>query len=187
MQSKDWRLTLVSLLLAALGCSVVDNIVRPPDIGGSLGSVPDLWDDVPRMDSLAASDEDLPVFVRLLVRTVLRGAMCNGKGAGNWIMFATDQTPEDVQAFYIDERKSEDDWQGSGQHSCTTGSTPGIEQIGVMCLFQKQVDNTFNAVIILAAENEGASGTNVIFIRIEAEATPEAGILGCLPRAAHLV
>jgi hypothetical protein len=174
MQSKTWRLTLVSLLLAALGCSAVDNIVRPPDIGGSLGSVPDLWEDVPRMDSLTASDEDLPVFVRLLVRTVLRGLMGNGEGAGNWIMFATDQTPEHVQAFYTDERMSEYDWQGSGQQSCTTGSTQGIEQIGVLCLFQKQVGNTFNAVIILAAENEAATATNVVFIRIEADATPEA-------------
>ncbi len=173
MQSKTWRLTLVSLVLAALGCSVVDNVVRPPDIGGSLGSVPDLWDDVPRMDSLTASDEDLPVFVRLLVRTVLRGVMGNGEGAGNWIMFATDQTPEDVEAYYTDARMSEFDWQGSGSQTCTNGSTQGIEQVGVICLFQKQVDNTFNAVIILAAENEAATTTNVVFIRIEAEATPE--------------
>jgi hypothetical protein len=173
MQSKHWRLSVLSLILAALGCSVVDNIVRPPEIGGSLGSVPDLWADVPRMDSLTASDEDLPVFVRLLVRTALRGAMGNGEGAGNWIMFATDQKPADVEAFYTEARMSEHGWEGSGHQTGTTGSTQGIEQVGVICLFQKQVDNTFSAIMILAAENEAGTSTNVVFLRIEAEATPE--------------
>src|SRR5690349_13748598 len=133
MRSKTWSLTLIGLLVAALGCSVVDNLTRPPDIGGSLGSVPDLWEDVPRLDSLTASDEDLPVFVRLLVRTALRGAMGNGEGAGNWIMFRTDQTSADVEAFYTEERLAEYGWVGSGHQTCTSGATQGLAQVGVIC------------------------------------------------------
>ena len=165
-----WKLSLLALVLATVACS----LVNPSTPGsGSLGSVRELWDDVPRMDGLTALDEDLPLVVQVLVRTLVRNISGNGEGAGNWIVFNTDQTADDLQAFYMDGRMEENGWEGSGQSTCTSGSVQGADQVGVICLFQKQVENTLNAIIIVTVANEKTGGNYVAFIRIEAEATPE--------------
>ncbi len=173
MPAPTWRLAVIGLVLAALGCSVVDNITRPPEISGSLGSVTDLWDDVPRMDGLTATDEDLPVLVRVLVRGVLRNLTGDGESVGNWIIFGTNQTSADVQTYYTDGRMVDHGWEDSGQQTCTTGASQGLEQVGAICIFQKQVNNNFTALIILVMQGQDAGAANVVFLRFEVEATPE--------------
>jgi hypothetical protein len=64
-------------------------------------------------------------------------------------------------------------WEGSGQQTCTTGASQGLEQVGAICIFQKQVNNNFTALVILVMQGQGAGAANVVFLRFEVEATPE--------------
>ena len=171
MRHRLARLALAALPLAMLACS----LVTPPTPGtSSLGSVAELWDDVPRMDGLAAVDEDLPLFAQVLVRGLVRNLMGGGEGAGNWLLYTTDQTPATVAEFYTEERMAEHGWKGSGRNTCTDGGTQGIEEVGVICFFQKQVGGEFQALLIVTVANQAPdTGDYLAFVRIEAEATPE--------------
>ena len=73
--------------------------------------------------------------------------------------------------FYTNARMVENGWDDAGQDStCVKGTTAGVSQVGVFCVFQKQADNTQLAII--AAEDAQTKGTNVFFLRLQANATP---------------
>ena len=161
---------LIALVLAALSCSL------PTQILGDAGLVKttELWDDVPRMEGLEASDMDLPVYARLLFQTVMNQVL-TGSGEADWIIFTTDKTPEDLTAFYTNDLMAENGWEASDTSTCVEGSAQGLTEAGVFCVFQKREGNQYTGLMIIGGEEASTGKTNVIFIRVEAEETPEPG------------
>ncbi len=178
MNQPRWILSLLVLLLAALGCGLTDTIGGTVD---DLRSVTELWDDVPRMDGLTRSDKDLPLPIKLVVRTVVAQLLSGGTGSGDWIVFTTDKTGEDVKAFYTNDVMAEHGWEASDTSTCLDGSDQGVSQVGALCVFQKQVGSTYTGLMVLSMDAETAGQTNVIFVRIEGEQTPEPGATANAP------
>jgi hypothetical protein len=160
---------LVALALAVLACGLPAGLIG----NGNLAKTNDLWDDVPRMDGLEASDLDLPLYAKVLVQTVLSKAMTEGKGSGDWIVFTTDKTPADLKAFYTNELMAENGWEASDTSTCVEGSAQGVTEAGIWCVFQKTVDNRYTGLMIIGGEDKDTKKTNIIFIRVEADQTPE--------------
>lgn len=169
------RLHLAPLLVALLILSVL-SCSLPTQILGDAGLVKttDLWDDVPRMDGLELADMDLPVYARVLVQTVMKQVL-TGSGTGDWIIFTTDKTPEDLTAFYTNELMAENGWEASDTSTCVEGSAQGLTEAGVFCVFQKRAGSQYTGLMIIGGEEASTQKTNIIFIRVEAEETPEPG------------
>jgi hypothetical protein len=160
---------LVALALAALACGLPAGLLG----NANLAKTSALWDDVPRMDGLEASDMDLPVYAKLLVQTVMSKVMAEGHGSGDWIVFTTDKTPDDLKAFYTNELMAENGWEASDTSTCVEGSAQGVTDAGIWCVFQKTVDNRYTGLMIIGGEDKDTKKTNIIFIRVEADQTPE--------------
>ena len=58
---------LIALIITATSCRVIKTLTGDED----LKKVGDLWSDVPRMEGLAASEAEMPVQVKLLMRYAL--------------------------------------------------------------------------------------------------------------------
>jgi hypothetical protein len=173
-------LSLLLLVLVTLACAVTDTVGGVAD---NLRGVTNLWDDVPRMEGLTASDKDLPLPVKLIIRTVL-AQVIGGGGEGNsgdWILFTTDKTSDDVKAFYTNELMAEHGWENSDTSTCLDGSDQGVTQVGAVCVFQKQEGNEYTGLLILSMAAEEAGMTNVIFVRVEGEQTPSPGTTSNAP------
>lgn len=157
------------LMLAALACGVTDKLGGVAD---NLKGISTLWDDVPRMEGLTASEEDLPLPIKLVVRTAVAELLAGGSGSGDWILFTTDKSSDDVKAFYTNDLMAEHGWEASDASTCVAGSEQGLSQVGTLCIFQKQAGSTYTGLLILGMAAEKAGQTNVIFIRVEGEQTP---------------
>ena len=169
MQRGTARGLLVVLMvsLAALACALPAGLG-----GGGLKQTAELWGDVPRMEGLQASDKDLPLFIKTIVRTSVAGLLSGGSGEGDWILFTTDQSIDDLEAYYTNERMAEAGWEASDSSTCATGSAQGVAEVGLLCVFQKQEASTYTGLMLLAIEDESTQQVNVIFVRIEGEQTP---------------
>jgi hypothetical protein len=110
---------------------------------------------------------------KVIVRTVVSNILSEGTGSGDWILFRTDKAAEDVQAFYTNERMAENGWEVSDEYTCTSGAAAGITEVDLLCVFQKQSGSTYTGLAIIGTQDEATQQTNLIFIRIEAEQTPE--------------
>src|SRR5437764_14329466 len=96
-----------AVLCAVLSCGLVDRFTS----GQQMNKVNELWSDVLRMDDFRHSDLEMPVTVKLLLRTALNNLWrLNKEGedktpvTGDWVVFATSKTPADVQNFYTNDR-----------------------------------------------------------------------------------
>ncbi len=181
MKVKFVLLTLV--VLASLGCgllnSAVNQAVNQAAGGGSnYQAVTSLWSDVPPMDGLQPSQMDLPLPIKLLMRTVLGNlGRLNPQGqdqtTGNidWIVYTTAKSPTDVQNFYNNARMVSKGWDDAKQEStCVSGNDSSSAQVGVMCAFQKQKENIQLAIII--TEDASTKQTDVFFLRLQETPTP---------------
>ncbi len=169
MKRMLWRVSLVALLSASLACNLISSVT-----GGdaNLTTSTDLWSDVPRMDGLTKSDMDMPLYAKVLMRTVMNQVLGGGTGSGDWIVFTTAQTPEDITAFYTNEKMAENGWEASDTSTCVNGSAQGLTEVGAFCVFQKRAETKYTGLMIIAAQDAKTKQTNVIFIRVENLQTP---------------
>jgi hypothetical protein len=146
----------------------------------SLKKVGELWSDVPRMDGLASSEAEMPVYVKVLMRTALNNLYrLNKEGedktpsTGDWVVFTSTKTPQDIQNFYTNERMTTfGSWEASKNSTCLNGSDYGFAGIG--CVFGKRANNRGIGLLIVAAHDDPKKQTNVFFVRVETEETPGA-------------
>src|SRR5438445_9384002 len=89
------------LLLSVMSCGLVDKFTTG---GQQMTKVDELWSDVPRMDGLSHSDLELPLTIKILMRTALNNLWrLNKEGedktpvSGDWIVFSSGGPPSDVQ------------------------------------------------------------------------------------------
>lgn len=163
----------VVLLFAVMSCGLIDRFTTR---GGSMNRASDLWGDVPRMDGMSPSDLELPLTIKILMRTALNNLWRFSKEGedktpvnGDWIVFTSVGTPADVQSFYTNSRMTSfGNWEASKKSTCLDGKGNGID--GVMCVFNKLTDNKEIMLAIIAIKDDESKQTNVFYLRLEKDA-----------------
>ncbi|HEX7295048.1 MAG TPA: hypothetical protein VF251_04790 [Pyrinomonadaceae bacterium] len=166
---------LLALPLSLASCSrIVSKFIEDKN----LTKVNDLWPDVPKMDGLASSEAELPVYIHVLMRTALNNLYrLNKEGEdktpskGDWAVFTTPKSPDDVKSFYSNERMTSfGQWDASQKSTCVDGKQYGFS--GVACVFGKTVNNLGNGLLIVASQDDAKKQTTVFFVRVETPQTP---------------
>jgi len=132
------------------------------------------------MDGLASSEADLPIYIHLLMRTALNNLhRLNKEGEdktpskGDWAVFTTPKSPDDVKSFYSNERMTSfGQWDASQKSTCLDGKQYSFS--GVACVFAKTVNNRGNGLLIVASQDDPKKQTTVFFVRVETDETPNA-------------
>jgi hypothetical protein len=164
------------LMLAVMSCGLIN---RFTPVGEGMKRTSELWPDVPKMDTLAPSDMEMPLMIKVVVRTALNNLWrLNKEGedktpaTGDWIVFTSTGTPSDVETFYTNSRMaSVGNWEASKKSTCMDGKDNGFN--GVLCVFEKIVDKTQTGLAIIAVQDDKTKQTNVFFLRVESPATAE--------------
>jgi hypothetical protein len=139
------------------------------------------------MDGLEPSEMELPLAIKVLMRTVLNNLWrINKEGedrtpvSGDWIVFSSAKTPADVQGFYTNDRMSSfGKWDSSMKPTCIEGKEKGID--GVFCVFHKIESGKEILVSVIAMPDEKPNRTNVFFLRLEKDAEPGAANTSTAP------
>ena len=144
--------------------------------GDSYKPAAELWPDVPRMDGLTPSQmEDLPLPIKLLMRTVLANLGQNANELGDrsidWISYDFSGAPADVGNFYTADKMSATGWEADSNSSCASGSAEGLAQSGVFCAFKKTEDGKDKLLAIIATQEDSSKPTGVFFLRLEGPVT----------------
>ena len=168
-------MSLALLLALVLGCRTLSTLTGSDT---NLKKVGDLWSDVPRMDGLVSSEADMPMFIKILMRTALNNLYrlnSNNEdktpATGDWAVFSTAKTSDDVRNFYTNERMTTfGNWEANKNSTCLDGKQQGFS--GVMCVFGKTVNNKFIGLMIIATPDEKKKDTTLFFVRVEREETP---------------
>ncbi len=160
------------MLLAALACSPLGNLGDRVS-GSQAGTAASLWPDVPPFPGADKVDLEMPVVIRLAVEAASKAIMSEaGDAAGNleFIAFTTNDSTDDVQAFYTNERMAAEGWTGEDAPGCGA-ATAGNEEIGGMCVFAKRGAQRDSALFIVVV-GEDSRDSSIFYIRIDAN--PEA-------------
>ena len=163
---------LLPLVLLVTSCSRIINKFTEDK---NLTKVGDLWPDVPKMEGMTSTEAELPVYIHLLMRTMLNNLYrLNKEGEdktptkGDWAVFITPKSADDVKNFYSNERMTSfGQWDASQKSTCLDGKQYGFS--GVACVFGKTVNNRGNGLLIVASQDEAKKQTNVFFVRVESD------------------
>ena len=156
---------LFAVVTVAAACSI-PNPLKGGD--GNLKTASQLWSDVPKMDGLTQSQLEMPVFIKLLMRTSLNQVGGRGgKDTGDWIVFETTRTPDEIKSFYSNQRMADAGWDKTDKSTCLSGSDQGISQVALFCVFGKRVGDKDIGLMIVTAQDQGTRKGNVFFVRVE--------------------
>ena len=169
--------TCCALLIAITSCRTIKTIT-----GGDteLKKVGDLWSDVPKMEGLTSSETDLPLFVKVLMRTALNNLYrLNKEGedktpaTGDWAAFTTSKSAQEIQTYYSNDRMTSfGNWDASKNSTCLNGKDQGFN--GVACVFHKVASKKDIGLLIVASQDDQKKQTNVFFVRVEKDQTSTA-------------
>ena len=171
----------VVLILSGLSCRLAGRLAERAAGGDdAMKRSVELWSDVPKMDGLAESEMELPLMIKVLMRTVLNNLWrLNKKNedktpvAGDWIAFTTASAPADIQSFYTNDRMTSfGSWEASKEKTCLDGKESGID--GTLCAFQKVANGKEIMLAVIAVKDDSTKETNVFFLRLEQDAKPGA-------------
>jgi hypothetical protein len=173
---KSSAVILCALVFTVISCRLINSFTNDPN----LKKVGELWSDVPRMEGLTATDAEMPMFVKVLMRTALNNLwrLNNANenrtpSTGDWAAFATPKSPDDVKNFYTNERMTSlGSWDPSNKQTCANGREQGFN--GVACVFTKTANNRGIGLLIAAVTDDKTKQTNVFFVRVETDETPSA-------------
>ncbi len=162
------------LLLAVISCGLIEKFTD----SGTMTKANDLWSDVPRMDGLKPSDLELPIGVKFLMRTALNNLWrFNKEGEdktpvnGDWIVFTTSGTPDDVQKFYTTDRMAGfGQWDTGKDSTCLDSKDKDAK--GLMCVFHKTTEKKEMLLAIFGARDDDKKVTNIFFMRLEKDVDP---------------
>ncbi len=167
----------------AIGCAVIGVVCFVAVIGGgwyvkhrleqkyhemSGTTVTQMWKDVPQMDDMTKSDEDMPVPMKIIVQPVMNRILGGGHSSGDWIVFRTSKTPEDVKKFYTNDRMTKfGNWEASQKSTCVSGQEQGIPQVGLFCVFEKRQNDRQIGLAIISGQYEQNKPMSVFFLRVD--------------------
>jgi hypothetical protein len=146
---------LVGALLFAMGCGAVTSLLN---LGSTAGTVSELWSDVPKMDGLVKANLEMPVAANLMIKSFSQGKVA-------FIAYTTDQGPLAVRDYYSAERMTGAGWNATDMPGCMDSGTEG--EVGVFCMFGRDVAGKQEALAIIASTDGGAGKTQLFFARID--------------------
>ena len=147
-------LALILVLAVAISCRFVDTLTGDP----KAGTVSSLWPDVPPLAGATKADLEIPLGARLAIRAMMQGKI-------NFIAFTTDQSAQDVQAFYSNERMKAAGWTPN-EKGCI-GDTEEKANHGAVCLFKRKDGNKEEGLAIVLAQDEKTKKTEIFYARID--------------------
>ena len=147
-------LALILVLAVAISCRFVETLTGDP----KAGTVSSLWPDVPPLAGATKADLEIPLGARLAIRAMMQGKI-------NFIAFTTDQSAQDVQAFYSNERMKAAGWTPSDK-GCV-GDTEDKDSQGAVCLFKRKDGNKEVGLAIVLAQDEKTKKTEIFYVRID--------------------
>jgi hypothetical protein len=147
-------LAFMFVLAVGLSCRLTERLTGDP----KAGTVSSLWSDVPPLPGATKADLDIPLGARLAIRAMMQGKV-------NFIAFTTDQSAEDVQAFYSNERMKAAGWTPS-EKGCI-GDTEDKDNHGAVCLYKRQEGNKAEGLAIVFAQDEKTKKTEIFYARID--------------------
>lgn len=168
MRSKAALFVLAVVFLASLACGPLGNLTG----ASSAGTATSLWPDVPALPGADKVDVEMPLVVRLAVQAASKAMMTEGGelvGDLNFIAYTTDQSPEEVMAYYTAERMAAEGWTGGDTPGCGM-MTAASQEAGGMCVFVKETAALNSGLFIAISPEDGK--TSLFYIRIDAK--PEA-------------
>ena len=150
-----FALMIVFALLWLAGCGAVNTLTGG---GKGGGTVVNLWSDVPSFQGANKVDVELPLVARIAITAA-------GRGKFDFIVYQTDKSTAEVQAFYSPDRMKAAGWQSSDQACVGSGDTGGS---GGICSFTKQENGKDLALLIFVATDDSTKKTNIIYARVDA-------------------
>jgi hypothetical protein len=161
MRSSTSLLALILILAVAISCRLVENLAGGP----KAGTVSSLWPDVPPLAGATKADLEIPLGARLAIRAMMQGKI-------NFIAFTTDQSAQDVQAFYSNERMKAAGWTPS-EKGCIGDTDEDKDNQGAVCLYKRKDGNKEEGLAIILAQDEKTKKTEIFYARIDmTEPTP---------------
>jgi hypothetical protein len=160
MRASTPILALILVLAVGISCRLAERLAGDP----KAGTVSSLWPDVPPLAGATKADLEIPLGARLAIRAMMQGKI-------NFIAFTTDQSAQDVKAFYSNERMKAAGWTPSDK-GCI-GDTEDKDNHGAVCLFKRKDGNKEEGLAIILAQDEKTKKTEIFYARIELpEPTP---------------
>jgi hypothetical protein len=147
-------LAFIFVLAVGLSCRLAERLTGDP----KAGTVSSLWPDVPPLAGATKADLEIPLGARLAIRAMMQGKV-------NFIAFTTDQSAEEVKAFYSNERMKAAGWTPS-EKGCI-GDTEDEDNHGAVCLFKRQEGKKAEGLAIVLAQDEKTKKTEIFYARID--------------------
>ncbi|GIV84299.1 MAG: hypothetical protein KatS3mg052_1306 [Candidatus Roseilinea sp.] len=160
-------IALACVLLVTSGCGPIGSLLG----GGGGAQAGGMWADVPVMEGMTKENVDLPLPIRLAVQALVRAsASSEGVRLDNFevLTFTSAKTPDDIKAFYTDERMRAAGWDMAGQPGCT-GMNNASSAGATFCLFGKQNPANKSLLVLAATRNENETTMTVFFMRFEGD------------------
>jgi hypothetical protein len=154
MRTSTSILALVLVVAVGLSCGLAERFAGDP----KAGTVSSLWPDVPPLAGATKADLEIPLGPRLVIRALMQGKI-------NFIAFTTDQSAQDVQAFYSHERMKAAGWTPSDK-GCV-GDTEDKDNHGAVCLFKRKDGTKEEGLAIVVAQDEKTKKTEIFYVRID--------------------
>lgn len=182
--NKNYHFLAIALVsvVAVLACGLTDQLVANT-VGGAKGNtVPNLWNDVPAIAGAQKLTLDMPITVQLGIQALIKTSAASQGGnvdSFDWIAYSTNQTPQQVSAFYTNDRMKAAGWsvQNKDQPGCVSGGdTGGLG--GAFCIFAKgglTPNDKGSIIFIVPVQDDASKQTQVYYIRLEgvsSNATP---------------
>jgi hypothetical protein len=160
MRSATPILALAILLAVGISCRLAESLTGDP----RAGTVSSLWPDVPPLAGATKADLEIPLGARLAIRALMQGKI-------NFIAFTTDQSPQQVQTFYSNDRMKAAGWTPNDK-GCV-GDTEDKDTHGAVCLYKRKDGKREEGLAIVLAQDEKTKKTEIFYARIELpEPTP---------------
>ncbi len=154
MRASTPILALMLVLAVAISCRLTETLTGDP----RAGTVSSLWPDVPPLAGATKADLEIPLGARLAIRAMMQGKI-------NFIAFTTDQSAQDVQDFYSNDRMKAAGWTPSDK-GCV-GDTEDKDNHGAVCLFKRKDGKKEEGLAIVLAQDEKTKKTEIFYVRID--------------------
>lgn len=155
MRAPAALLALALIFGVAISCRLSERLAGDKNAG----TVSQLWPDVPPFEGATKADLEIPLGVRLMIRTMAQGKV-------NFISFRTSKTAQEVKDFYSNDRMKAAGWLANDK-GCT-GDTEDTKNHGAICLFSRKDQGKEEALAIIVAQDEKLPETNIFYARIDA-------------------
>ena len=154
MRSTTSILALIFMLAVGISCRLAESLTGDP----KAGTVSSLWPDVPPLAGATKADLEIPLGARLAIRALMQGKI-------NFIAFTTDQSAQDVQNFYSNDRMKAAGWTPS-EKGCV-GDTDDKDTHGAVCFYKRKDGKQEEGLAIIVAQDEKTKKTEIFYARIE--------------------